>query len=192
MLIRKINEHTKNDFLIKLNYETWDTIFSTDYDNKMFNSFLESYMKIFYSSFPLKRVHIAKKSKNWITLGILTSCKHKKEIFIACRNSNNLDLTSYYISYHVMSCHVMSCHVMSCHIISFIFLPQIHTGLQNPYGYGNSHIFRNQEVKATQECTTIIRSSVVLGFSRIQSIQYHKYNKIAQHKLFSIIKDNKR
>ena len=123
MLIRKINEHTKNDFLIKLNYETWDTIFSTDYDNKMFNSFLESYMKIFYSSFPLKRVHIAKKSKNWITLGILTSCKHKKEIFIACRNSNNLDLTSYYISYHVMSCHVMSCHVMSCHIISFIFLP---------------------------------------------------------------------
>ena len=77
------------------------------------------------------------------------------------------------------------------YIITFTFLPQIHSGLQNPYGYGNSHIFRNQEVKATQQCTIIIWSGAVLGFRRIQSIQYHKYNKIAQQKLFSIIKDNK-
>jgi len=46
-------------------------------------------------------------------------------------------------------------------------------------------------VKATQQCTTIIWSGAVLGFRRIQSIWYHKYNKIAQYKLFSIIKDNK-
>jgi len=26
------------------------------------------------------------------------------------------------------------------HVISFIFIPWIHTGLQNPYGYGNSQI----------------------------------------------------
>ena len=61
MLIRKINEHTINDFLIKLSYKTWDSIFSTDDVNKMFNSFLDSYLEIFYSSFPLKRFHIAKK-----------------------------------------------------------------------------------------------------------------------------------
>ena len=61
MLIRKINEHTINDFLTKLSYETWDIIFSTDDINKMFNCFLDSYLKIFYSSFPLKRVHITKK-----------------------------------------------------------------------------------------------------------------------------------
>jgi hypothetical protein len=54
MLIRKINEHTINDFLTKLSYETWDTIFSKDDVNKMFNSFLDSYLKIFYSSFPLE------------------------------------------------------------------------------------------------------------------------------------------
>jgi hypothetical protein len=63
MLIRKINEHTINDFLIKFSYKTWDTIFSTDEVNKMLNSFLDSYLKIFYSSFPLKRVHIVKKIK---------------------------------------------------------------------------------------------------------------------------------
>ena len=63
MLIRKINEHIISDFLNKLSYKTWDTIFSTDDVNKMFNSFLDSYLKIFYSSFPLKRVHVNKKTK---------------------------------------------------------------------------------------------------------------------------------
>ena len=63
MLIRKINEHTINDFLIKFSYETRDTLFSTDEVNKMLSSFLDSYLKIFYSSFPLKRVHIVKKKK---------------------------------------------------------------------------------------------------------------------------------
>ena len=60
-LITKINEHTINDFLFKLSYETRDTIFSTDDVNKTFSHFLDSYLKIFYSSFPLKRVNIAKK-----------------------------------------------------------------------------------------------------------------------------------
>ena len=68
----------------------------------MFNSFLDTYLKIFNSSFPLKRVHITKKNNNksWITLGILTSCKHKRELFIASRNSNNLDLKTYYKRYY--------------------------------------------------------------------------------------------
>jgi len=63
MLIRKINEHTINDFLNKLSYETWDIISSTDDINKIFNAFLDSYLKIFYSSFLLKRVNINKKQK---------------------------------------------------------------------------------------------------------------------------------
>ena len=98
-LIRNINDHMINDFLTKLSYETWDTIFSTDDVNIMFNSFLDTYLKMFYSSFPLKRVHINKKHKNWITLGILTSCKHKRELFTACRNNNNPDLLKHYKCY---------------------------------------------------------------------------------------------
>jgi len=46
-LIRNINDHTINDFLTKLSYETWDTIFSTDDVNIMFNSFLDTYLKMF-------------------------------------------------------------------------------------------------------------------------------------------------
>ena len=63
MLIRQINDHTINDFLTKLSCESWDGVFSTTEVNKMFNSFLDTYLKIFYSSFPLKRAHINKKTK---------------------------------------------------------------------------------------------------------------------------------
>jgi hypothetical protein len=63
MLIRKINEHTINDFLNKLSHGTRDTIFSTDDVKKLFNSLLDSSLKIFYSSFLLKGVNIAKKIK---------------------------------------------------------------------------------------------------------------------------------
>ena len=47
MLVRRINEHTINDFLLKLSYETWDTVFSSNDVNVMFNSFMDSYLKIF-------------------------------------------------------------------------------------------------------------------------------------------------
>jgi hypothetical protein len=69
----------------------------------MFNCFLHS-SKIFNSSFPLKRVYLAKKSTNWITSGIKTSCNHKRELFIATRNSNDLALIQYYKRY----CNILS------------------------------------------------------------------------------------
>jgi hypothetical protein len=40
------------------------------------------------------------------------------------------------------------------------------TGLQNPYGYGNSHIFlSSQEVKSIYKCATILvaRPSAIFG-----------------------------
>jgi hypothetical protein len=54
-VIRKVNKYTIKDFLTKLSYETWDLTFSSDDVNKMFNSFLDTYLKIFYSSIPLKK-----------------------------------------------------------------------------------------------------------------------------------------
>ena len=79
---------------------------------------------------------------------------------------------------HVISYHVISYHIISYHVISFIYFLLIRTGLQNPYGYGNSHIFGNQEVKPTQRCTTIMWSSTMFEVS-------------TQYKLFNITKYNK-
>jgi hypothetical protein len=45
----------------------------------MLNPFLDTYLKIYYSSFPQKKkkIEIFDNSKEWITTGIKTSCKHK-------------------------------------------------------------------------------------------------------------------
>jgi hypothetical protein len=52
--IRIFDENSINDFLNKLSYEIWDTTFSSEYVNTMFNAFLDTYLKTFYSSFPKK------------------------------------------------------------------------------------------------------------------------------------------
>jgi hypothetical protein len=73
----------------------------------MFSSFLDSYLKFFYSSFPLKRVHIDKKNKNWITLGILTSP--------ASRNSDNSDL----IKHYRRDCKILSAVIKEAKILNY-------------------------------------------------------------------------
>jgi hypothetical protein len=75
-LIRKIDNHSMADFVMKLSSETGDTVFNNfDIDIK-FNSFLITYLRIFYSSLPLK-----KKATNntWMTTGI------KKKIMKLCQ-----------------------------------------------------------------------------------------------------------
>jgi len=67
----------------------------------MLNSFLNIYFRISYCSFPPKRVINGNNNdnNNWITLGIKTSCSHKTELYLAYRNSNNLELKGHYQVY---------------------------------------------------------------------------------------------
>ena len=88
--VRKINKYTISNFIDKLSSEIWDPIFSSEDVNAMFNSFLNTYLRIFYSSFPLKKVkNTNSKNNNWITVGIKTSCRHKRELYLIYRSSNN-------------------------------------------------------------------------------------------------------
>jgi hypothetical protein len=74
-----------------------DTIFNSDNVNDMFNSFLNTYLRIFYSSFPHKKVISKNKSdNNNNTTGIKTSCRHKRELYLASRNSNNQEFKKHY------------------------------------------------------------------------------------------------
>jgi hypothetical protein len=43
------------DFVMQLGYETWDTVFSNVDIDTRFNSFLNTYLRIFYSSFPSEK-----------------------------------------------------------------------------------------------------------------------------------------
>jgi hypothetical protein len=65
----------------------------------MFNSVLNIYLRIFYSSFSLKKVNTKTDSHAWITSGIRTSCKHKRDLFLLCRYSNDAKLENCYKTY---------------------------------------------------------------------------------------------
>jgi hypothetical protein len=74
-MTRNINKYTVYDFIANLSYESWDSVFSGKDVNTMYNSFLNTYLRIFYSSFPLKKVTTRNKHDNsWINLGIKTLC----------------------------------------------------------------------------------------------------------------------
>ena len=52
---RKIDDNSINQFKFLLSYENWEEVFSEKNVNTIFNNFLNTYLKIFYTSFPLKK-----------------------------------------------------------------------------------------------------------------------------------------
>ena len=112
---------------MRLSYESWDSIFDNNnkYNNKytdvdsLFNSFHNTYLRIFYTSFPIKT--ITKKSTNhtWLTTGIKISCKHKKYLYLLTRNNEDANIKNYYKQY---------CKILT-NFISFIFVLLILTGV---------------------------------------------------------------
>ena len=98
-IVRKVNEYTIIDFLNSLSNESWESTFNTENVDLMFNSFLNTYLRIFYSSFPPIRINSRKNKKTWITQGIRKSCKHKRELFLLTKNSNNPTLNRHYKVY---------------------------------------------------------------------------------------------
>jgi hypothetical protein len=113
-LIRRIDNHSMADFIMKLSYETCDTVFNNANIFIKFNYFLNTYLRIFYSSFPLRRVKKRIIHNIWMTTGIKTSCEHKRELYLAIRDCKDIKLRRY--------CKVLS-NVIHSFIHSFINIP---------------------------------------------------------------------
>jgi hypothetical protein len=64
----------------------------------IFNSFLNTYLRIFYSSFPKKKANAETKNNPWMIHGIKT-CRHKRELCATLKNSNDPNLKHYYKIY---------------------------------------------------------------------------------------------
>jgi len=64
--------------------------------HKIFNSFLNIFLRIYFSSFPLTQVKSKMNQNSWIAPGIITSWKYKRELNNEMRNNNNATLVSYY------------------------------------------------------------------------------------------------
>jgi hypothetical protein len=79
---RLINQITINDFLLKLSQETWASVFEGNDVNTIFNSFLNTFLKHYYSSFPVIKVNNLPSRNSWNTSGICTSCQHKRALYM--------------------------------------------------------------------------------------------------------------
>jgi hypothetical protein len=95
---RVINDHLLNNFVEQLSYESWESIFSNDDVNTIFNHFSDTYLKIFQSCFLVKRKLISLNSKPWITQGIKISCANKK-LYDTTKHSNDPGFRLYYKKY---------------------------------------------------------------------------------------------
>jgi hypothetical protein len=67
------------EFQIKLSHELWDKVFDSVYDRdveKLFNSSLNSHLRIFYCSFLNENITMKNNKKPWITSEIKILCQN--------------------------------------------------------------------------------------------------------------------
>jgi hypothetical protein len=93
---QKIEKCSITAFNTKLSYESWDDKFTYNDVNTIFNNFFSTYLRIFHSSFPLKKAYHRSFAKAWFTSGIKTSCINKWKLFLNSRNSNDPNLLNHY------------------------------------------------------------------------------------------------
>jgi hypothetical protein len=77
---RSINGFNIANFQLNLSHESWELVFDETDVNKSFNIFLNIFLRNYYSSFPLIQTKKHMNQNSWITPGIITSCKHKREL----------------------------------------------------------------------------------------------------------------
>jgi len=82
--------------MLLLSYENWDDVFIEKNVNILFNNFLTTFLKIFYSSFPIKKSHYSYSKKPWLTRGTGISCANKRKLYLTYRNSNDPYFKEYY------------------------------------------------------------------------------------------------
>jgi hypothetical protein len=96
---RNYSNYNTSKFQDLLSYERWDDVFISDDANTTFNVFLNTYLKIFYSCFIKKKATPKSNHSPWITCGIRTSCKKKRELHLKLRQVNDPNLKLYYKKY---------------------------------------------------------------------------------------------
>ncbi|PNF21509.1 hypothetical protein B7P43_G13548 [Cryptotermes secundus] len=96
---RQINRMNIENFNFKLSYETWDDVFTDGDVDNMFNSFLNTYLRVFNGSFPLRKIFHNYDNKVWLTAGIRILCQHKRTLHMLCRSIESPTLLAYYKKY---------------------------------------------------------------------------------------------
>jgi len=85
-----------------LSYELWDNVFDNSHHNYaaiLFNSFLNTYVQVFYSCFPNINFDDRPNKKSWVTDGRRISCKRTRDLYLLTKNNNATKLKKYYKLY---------------------------------------------------------------------------------------------
>jgi hypothetical protein len=98
-IARKINEQSIKMFKLFLSYENWEDVFLEKDVNILFNNFLNTYLRIFYASFPNVKTKNTYNPKPWLTTGIRISCTNKRKLYLTYRQSKNPFLKEHYKTY---------------------------------------------------------------------------------------------
>jgi len=112
---RKIDSNSISKFTFLLSYKNWEDVFLEKNVNIIFNTFLNTYLRIFYASFPKIKLQNTYKPKPWLTTGI-RSCANKRKPYLTYRNSNDPNHKEYYKKY----CHILSTVIKSAKNIIII------------------------------------------------------------------------
>jgi hypothetical protein len=96
---RDINNYTINQLMLQLSYENWDDVFSETTANMAFNKFLNIFLRIFYTCFPLVKSLHSFRSKPCLTLGIKTSYANSRKLYLLYRNNNDRDIKGCFKKY---------------------------------------------------------------------------------------------
>ena len=96
---RMINEATIAQFKLNLSYESWYNVFNDEDLDSSFNNFLNTYLRIYYNSFPPKKVYINNNNRAWLTKGTRISCQRKRDLYLIYKHTTNPRLRNYYKTY---------------------------------------------------------------------------------------------
>ena len=86
---RSINDTTIAQFKTNLSYESWSNVLSDGDLHSSFNNFLNTYLRIYYNSFPLEKVYLNDSKKAWLTKDIRISCQRKRELYVIYTHTTN-------------------------------------------------------------------------------------------------------
>jgi hypothetical protein len=100
---RDISNYSVGQFTSLLSYENWEDVFSETAMNMAFNNFLNTFLRIFYTCFPMVKSLYSNQPKPWLTSGIRTSCTNKRKLYLVYRNSNDPSIKERFKKY----CHIL-------------------------------------------------------------------------------------
>jgi len=75
----------------------------------IFNNFRNTYLRIFYASFPITKSQNSSKTKPWLTKGIRILCANRRKLYLTYRNSNDPNHREYYKKY----CQILTTVIMA-------------------------------------------------------------------------------